>query len=219
MKVKILGFFCIIFTSIHCSDLKAPIYKGINQNQISNEWKFYLLEIGKIGSVNGSWFGDDYYAIEFGLENRTEFYRFLKFFNQDMDKTNLLASLQSDKKLVEAFRYRKDLFAFNDFTNVYEGISIHFSIPHYAAAPDIFYDKKLVFPSLTNDSNRYKVAFVASDFGIPMQNPLVNESPTSSGWMEPGEYRKFKLYFSVPIGAKLEKILFPNVFEAELLVK
>ncbi|MDZ4725858.1 MAG: hypothetical protein SH817_06865 [Leptospira sp.] len=219
MKFNIILFSLILSLTFTCSDLKAPIYKGKNHKQISNEWKFILLDVGKIGTVNGSWFGDDFYSIEFGIENQTDFYRFLKFFNQKMDKVNLLASLKSDPKLVGIFQVRKDLFIFNDFTNPYEGISIYFSLPMYADAPNTVYDKKLVFPAVTTESNRYKVAFVASDFGIPMSNPLVNESPTSTGWMEPGEYRKFKLYFSVPRGAKLEKVIFPDVFEAELVEK
>jgi len=216
MKKNIIFILISIFLFKSCSEISDPIYTSKNQEQISNEWKIILYKTGRVGSVEDYWFGNDFYAVEFGIRNNSEYYRFLKFFNQEMDKTNLLASLQSDTKLVDAFRLHKDQFVFNDFTNFYDGISIYFSLPTFASSPEIIFDQKLVFPPVKSESNLYKVAFVASEFGIPMKNSLVNESPTSSGWMEPGEYRKFKLYFSVPSNAKLEKMIFPNVFEAEL---
>ncbi|WP_135354831.1 hypothetical protein [Leptospira kobayashii] len=208
----------LVFLGFSCSGLKPPFYRSVHQEFLSTEWKLNVFRISYLGPVQGLWWGEEFYQLDIGLENQTDQFRFFKFFDQKMDKHNLLASLKSDEYTEKVFLENKNLFAAEDFFRQYPGIKLYFSLKEGHNKPTTTYNGELVFPEIRlNKDDYYSAAFVASDLGVPLKGGVVETSVASSGWLAPREFRKYSLYFSVPTGAVLRKVDYPGVLKAELV--
>lgn len=192
-------------------------FEPVQETNNAQHFAIYLRSLEKIKKVDSNWWGDDYYALELSIHNLTDQFIILNFFAGNQDELSLKYSLTRKEDIYEAFKANPGSFDLNYFTSFHE-LKLIFKIESESPNLESEYEDKKIFRKYNND-NYYLAPFVGSYYGVPLKTEKDIEINSSSGWIQPKSFNKVRLTFSLPAQGVPSKLIYGDVYIAELKLK